>query len=308
MKSTSLKNSIIPVVIIILGFAVIFPLSEFLERSRPPLPAGYEDKDLALQASGLKGYSLGFEGLLADMYWMKALNYMGNKILSSKEKIDINNLEPLNLRLLYPYLDAATTLDPHFVDAYIYGAIVLPAVDKQKAIDIAKKGIANNPNEWRLYQHLGIIYWRLGDFEKAAEVYTEGSKIKDVPPFMPMMAAKMKSEGKSREMAREIYNLILEQTDEDSIKEFAQLNLMKLQSLDEIEAVNSVLETYKEEGCVKNLQQIYPKLSKVQLPAGQKFFIDKSNNLIDPGGVPYVFNQEECKIDLDLGKTKLPSN
>ncbi len=163
------------------------------------MPEGFEDEDLALQGAKLKGYALGFEGLIADWYWMRSLQYIENKVVKSPdETLNIENLTALNPRLLYPLLDNATTLDPQFMAVYAYGAVVLPAIDKEQAIKLTEKGIADNPNEWRLYQQLGYIYWRLDNFEKASLVYTEGAKIVGAPPFMSLMAAKMKSEGQSR--------------------------------------------------------------------------------------------------------------
>jgi tetratricopeptide (TPR) repeat protein len=190
MRSTNLKSAVLPVAIIIAGFAVVVVLSGFLQNIRPQLPDDYEDRDLAINGSSLRGYTLGFEGLMADWYWMRSLQYIGDKILHSPDKdINVDDLRNLNPRLLYPYLNNATDLDPHFIEAYSYGAIVLPAIDPAKAIAIAEKGIANNPNEWRLYQHLGYIYWKLGKYENAAETYEKGSEIAGAPPFMKLTAA-----------------------------------------------------------------------------------------------------------------------
>ncbi len=85
MKSGSNKN-FIALAVIILGFAAIIGLSNFLEKTKPPLPEGYVDLDLAMQVVKLKGFSLGFEGLIADWYWMQSLQYIGNKFLAEARK------------------------------------------------------------------------------------------------------------------------------------------------------------------------------------------------------------------------------
>ena len=148
IKQTS-KN-FIAAAIIIFGFAAVFGLSNFLEKSFPPLPENYVDEDLALQGAKLKGYTLGFDGLIADWYWMQSLQYIGEKIVNSQNIQNLEKLEQLNPRLLYPYLDNATTLDPNFAAVYSYGAVVLPDINPEQAIKIAEKGIANNPEQWRL--------------------------------------------------------------------------------------------------------------------------------------------------------------
>jgi tetratricopeptide (TPR) repeat protein len=307
MKLSSAKTFIASAVII-LGFAAIFGLSNFLEKAKPPLPEGYDDEDLALQGAKLKGYSLGFEGLIADWYWMQSLQYIGNKFLESRGQIDLENLQSLNPRLLYPYLDNATDLDPRFMAVYEYGTVVLPAIDSQQAIKIAEKGIANNSKEWRLYQHLGYIYWRLGNYEKAAEAYGAGGEIKGAPPFMKLMAAKMKSEGGSRETARAIYREMFEASEDKQVKENAALRLLELDSLDEREAIRAALKDFqtKNNRCANNWQEILPLFRNVRLPAGKDFRVDKENNLVDPSDAPYVLNKQICDVELDKEKTKIP--
>ena len=312
MKSNSAKQIFFAPAVIILGFAGVFFLSGFLERARPALPENYADEDLALQGARLKGYALGFEGLIADWYWMKSLQYVGDKILNSKEPISLDNLNALNPRLLYPYLDNATTLDPHFIEAFSYGAIVLPAIDEEKAIKIAEKGIENNPNEWRLYHHLGYIYWRLKNYEKAAEVYARGAEIQNSPPFMRIMAAQMKKEGGSRETARAIYRQMFEQTNDSQVKETASLRLLELDSLDEREAIQNALNDFqaKNNRCPNHWREILPLLKTVKLPNGNDFRLDKSNNLLDPTNAAYLLKNQngKCEIGLDLAQTKIPAH
>lgn len=292
------------------GFAAVFFISGFLEKNRPALPAGYEDQDLALEGASLKGYALGFEGLIADWYWMKSLQYVGNKVSSSTEAVSLDNLKPLKPRLLYPYLDNATTLDPRFLSVYEYGAVVLPAVDNEQAVKLTLKGIDNNPTQWRLYQHLGYIYWRLKNYEKAAAAYEKGSQITGAPDFMKVMAAKMKTEGGSRETAREIYREMFEKSDDSRTRELAASRLLELDSLDEREVIKRALDEFKlrNDRCANNWSEIFPLLKTAPLPNGRDFAIDKSNNLVDPSGAPYLLNKENCSIKLDVNKTKIPLN
>lgn len=307
MKSISIKT-LIAAIVIITGFAAIFRLSNFLEKTKPPLPEGYIDQDLALQGAKLKGYSLGFEGLIADWYWMQSLQYIGNKFLGSKEQINLENLQPLNPRLLYPYLDNATDLDPRFMAVYEYGAVVLPAIDAQQAIKITEKGIANNPDQWQLYQHLGYIYWRLGNYEKAAETYGKGAAIPGAPPFMKSMSAKMTSEGGSRETARVIYQEMYDSSEDKQVKENAAIRLLELDSLEERDAIRIALQNFKAKNnrCANSWQEILPLLLNVRLPHNKDFQIDKSNNLVDPTGAAYLIDNQTCDVKLDAEKTKLP--
>ena len=290
------------------GFALVFVLSNFLEKNRPALPEGFEDSDLAVQGARLKGFALGFEGLLADWYWMQSLQYIGGKFLKSEGTINLDNLSSMNPRLLYPYLDNATDLDPQFMTAYSYGAVVLPGIDAEQAIKIAQKGIDNNPNQWLLYQHLGFIYWRLKRYEKAAEIYEKGSQIAGAPPFMRMMAAKMKTEGSHRETARAVYRQMLEDAADKQTKETLSLRLAELDSLDERDSIRAALQNFREKNgrCANKWSEIFPFLQNVKLPEGRNFNIDKSNNIVDPTGAPYILDKEGCGVELDKMTTKIP--
>ena len=118
MRKTAFQKIILPAVIIIAGFGAVFALSGFVERSRPPLPESFADSDLCLKGARLKGFAFGMEGLVADWYWMRSLQYIGDKVLASKSgNINIDDLRDLNPRLLYPYLENATDLEEQWTRA-----------------------------------------------------------------------------------------------------------------------------------------------------------------------------------------------
>ncbi len=217
-------------------------------------------------------------------------------------------MNSLNPRLLYPLLENATDLDPHFIGAYSYGAIVLPAIDKEKAVTFAQKGIANNPGEWRLYQYLGFIYWKLGEFDRAAETYQKGSEIAGSSGFMRLMAAAMKTEGGSRATARTVYNQMLAESDDEAIRITAERRLAQLDWFDERDAINRVLNDFKERNarCANSFGEIVPTLVQVKLPEDRQFRVDTANRLVDPSDAPYKLDKEKCAVTLDREKTKLP--
>lgn len=304
----SLSKNLIAAAVIILGFAAVFGIGNYLDKARPELPEGYEDQDLALQGARLKGYSLGAEGLIADWYWMKSLQYVGDKILkNSNAKVSVEDLNTLNPRLLYPYLDNATTLDPKFLAAYSYGAVVLPAINQEHAIKLIEKGIADNPDKWIFYQYLGYIYWKSKDYAKAAETYEKGASIQGAAPFMKLMAANMKSDGGSRSTARTIYTQMYNETEDPQIKAAAKLRLMTVDSLDEQDAMRAALKNFQQKTgrCAQNWSEILPLLKLVKLPDNLEFHLDNANNIVDPSGTPYLLNKEACDVKIDYLKSEL---
>jgi tetratricopeptide (TPR) repeat protein len=305
---STLKTLVLPAVAICCLFIVIVGLDGYLERVRPDLPPGHEDADPTFDPAKMRGFMFGFEGLVADWYWMRSLQYIGDKVASSRTPINIDDLSDLNPRLLFPYLNTATELDPHFLAAYSYGAVVLPAIDPEKAIAIAKKGILNNPDEWQLYQHLGYIYWKLGRYSEAAESYDRGSEIAGAAHFMKMMAAAMKKEGGSRETARAIYRqMLLDSVDEQAIRS-AELHLQELDSLDDRDAIDQVLAEFRARNgrCANSFAEIIPLLLKVRLPENRDFSLNPAGQLVDPTGAPYLLNTETCRANLDLTTSGIP--
>lgn len=301
---------ILPLALIVAGLAAAVGLNDVLDAGRPRLDAEYTDRDLSMNGSRLTGFLFGAEGLVADWYFMRSLLYIGDKILGQPEGqgINIDDLRGLNPRLLYPLLDNATDLDPHFIAAYAYGAMLLPAIDPAQAIDLLNRGISRNPDSWRLYQHLGYIYWKTGDFEKASEQYEKGSEIAGAEPFMKLMAASMKTEGGSRSTARSIYTEMLSGSDDEAIRITAQRKLEQLSWFDQRDAINSVLAEFMAVNgrCANSFSEIAPSLMAAKLPDGVAFTIDRSNRLVDPTEAPYQLDKEQCKVKLDRSLTGLP--
>src|SRR5579862_2846275 len=74
-----------------------------VDRLRPQ--ASLEDVLYVSSPKILKRASLGYEGLLADVYWTRAVQYFGSRRGS-------------NVNLLAPLLEITTSLDPHLIPAY----------------------------------------------------------------------------------------------------------------------------------------------------------------------------------------------
>lgn len=284
----------IPASVLIIGVVGCALVTRWLDAHRPRIHTEIQQESLYLTGNALKRVSLGFNGLAADWYWMRALQYVGGKVLSAKGPIQLDNLSQLDMKLLAPMLDVATTLDPEFMEPYLYAAVVLPAIDEDEAIRITRKGIAANPNHWRLYQHLGYIYWQRGDYASAGEAYSEGAKIAGAPAWMQAMKARMAAEGGSREVAREIYARMYEEAGDPSVKDMARLRLLQLQSMDQRDVIRKLIEIYKTKvgRCPNTWLELAPLLRSARLPIAD-------GGPIDPAGTPYHLLTETCDVDLD---------
>lgn len=281
--------------VVVVGMACAALLVRWIDTLRPPVDPNAIDESLYLNGKTARRISLGFNGLAADWYWMRSLQYVGKKIINSPEDVVIDDLAKLNLKLLAPLLDTATTLDPEFLDPYEYAAIVLPAIDVQEAIRITQKGIQANPNAWKLYQHLGYIYWQQQDYQAAGEMYGRGAQIPGAPPWMQAMKAKMAADGGSRSTAREIYTRMFEQSAEDQVKEMARRRLIQLDSLDQRDSLKKVLSAYQ--GRVGKCPNSWKDLGHIFQVLGVP--VDTSGAPLDPTGVPYLLKAGACEVELN---------
>jgi hypothetical protein len=177
----------------------------------------------------LKKLSLGYDSLLADIYWTRAVQYYGARVSHPGANYD----------LLWPLLDVTTTLDPHLIVAYRFGAIFLSepyagADRTDLAIELVKRGIAANPGEWRLGTDLGLLYYlRMRDYPKASQAYLDASRNPDAPLWTKLMAARIAEKGGSLETSRMVWSELYQSTSDPAIKKAALKQIASLKAQDD---------------------------------------------------------------------------
>jgi tetratricopeptide (TPR) repeat protein len=291
---------------LVVGLVAVVLLAHLIDLQRQDTSARLAEERLYLEGPAAKRLTLAFNGLAADWYWMRSLQYVGRKIVDYEDthegKFNLANLSSLNLQLLPPLLRVSTTLDPQFMAPYEYGAFILPEVDQDEAIALLKSGVAANPSSWRLYQHLGYIYWQQKNYEQASAIYATGGKLPDAPAWMTALSARMKAEGGSRDAAREMYRHLYEASNDEAVKDMVTKQIMRLDSLDERDAIRRVLEGYvtRNGRCISSWQDVAEGLRAARLQ------IDPQTGApLDPSATPYRLVKTGCYADLD-GYSKVP--
>ena len=191
----------------------------------------------------VKKLSLGFEGLLADIYWTRAVQFYGGQRRDRKT----------DFALLGPLLDITTDLDPQLLIAYKFGSIFLAepspqgAGDPQQAVRLIRKGIQANPDYWRLWGDLGFIYYQdLKDYPAASAAYLEGSKNPSAAPWMKVMAAVIEQKGGNRDTSRFLWTDVYQTTEDPTIRENALAHLQGLKAGEEIEQLDKLIAEFRE--------------------------------------------------------------
>lgn len=213
--------------LLILAFVGVWQLQARIDQEKNTLAT--EQDQLALRSGNvLKALSLEYAPLMGAIYWTRVVQYFGEK----------HRLHQTNLELLWPLLDITTTLDPHLMPAYRFGAMFLSDAKPRGegrpdlAVKLLERGIKANPEEWRLYQDLGnVYYFDAKDYPKAAAAFAEGSKNPAAFLWMKIMAAKIAGEGESPETSYFLWSQIYQTTKDPEVKKNAEehLKLMKVQ-------------------------------------------------------------------------------
>ena len=87
---------------VLIGLAGIVALSRWIDAHRPAANQNIEEEELYLNAATVKRLSLGFNGLAADWYWMRSLQYVGGKIMKLPEHVQLDHLGQLDLKAAGP--------------------------------------------------------------------------------------------------------------------------------------------------------------------------------------------------------------
>jgi tetratricopeptide (TPR) repeat protein len=285
----------IPLLIVLAGLACLYPLQRYIDSSKPP-GAINEESLYFTSGTSLKRMSLGMSSLAADIYWIRTVQYFGRKVIDAGG-IGVDTRK-INMKLLAPLLDIVVTLDPHEISPYRFGAIFLPDYDAQAAIDLLQRGIEANPDQWRLYQDLGFIYWHTGQYQEAADVYDRGSANPDAPFWMKDAGGLMRIKGGSREAARAIYSRYLD-GDDQNIRNHAKWRMVQLDALDQLDALNQLVSAYKSQvqSCPPDWRVLARWTVRMGLPLN-----DRSEPL-DPQGQPFVLDQTTCGVKFSPGSS-----
>jgi tetratricopeptide (TPR) repeat protein len=245
----------------------------------------------------LKRALVGFENVAADLYWLRTIQYFGGKRLEQTDK---------NYELLEPLLRITVTLDPNFKIAYTYGATFLSeplpfgAGKPEKAVALIDDGIREHPDHWRFYLDKGFIYyWHLRDFDRAAGIFLEGSKLPGAPFWMRAIAGQALAQGGDRETARGLWQALHDTAETSQQRENAVAHLMQLDALDEMDALRRVVDLYRAR--VGRAPGDWRELVAAGMLPGIP---------VDPTGAPYVLDGAtgEVRTSPETGLGLLPFN
>ena len=257
-------------------FAALFLLQTRID-ARTRTEAQQQQVLMLRSPAAIEKMSLGYNALLADVYWTRAVQYYGSHLVARN----------FNFSLLWPLLDISTTLDPKLLPAYHFGAMFLSepyagANRPDLAVKLVRRGIAANPNRWGLYSDLGFLYyWHFRDYHDAAEAYLDGANKAHGPAWMKIMAARLDAKGGSLENSRLIWSQVYETSADPKVRKLALKTLKGLKAQQDEQILDELAGQYRQR--FGRYPASFAEMRDSGLLRG---------NPVDPDGYPYVLGPD----------------
>ena len=175
----------------------------------------------------MRRLALSLDSVLADVYWIRSVQYYGDTRLSADEKKEYGRL--------YTLLDITTELDPRFNIAYRFGAILLSeghpngAGNTKQAIALLEKAIKEMPDKWQYPHDAGFVeYWWNRDAAAAAKWLLRAADVPGAPSYLRPVAAMMLAEGGEERSARALWTELEASAEHDWLRQAARRGLLQL--------------------------------------------------------------------------------
>jgi tetratricopeptide (TPR) repeat protein len=270
------KDFAIPVLACVAFAAAIF-LQIVRDRWYPRDTPEREQILYVTSGAALQRIALSFDAVLADVYWIRAIQHYGGDRLSGPRA-------QTKYRLLFPLLDLTTTLDPYFNIAYRFGAIFLSEAypggpgRPDQSVALLEKAITVMPHKWQYYHDVGFVYyWRLRDYKTAALWFQRAAAQPNAPNWLAPLAASMLVQGNDRAAARFLWQQVAK-SEEPWLRRNAERSLLQLQALDQIDQLEAIIH---KSAPADGEQYTWTGLMKRGVLPGQP---------VDPAGAPYLLD------------------
>ena len=138
------------------------------------------------RAAYLRPISLGWQNVLADILWFRAISYFGEHYRSNRT---------------YPWLaqmcELVTDLDPRAEHVYRFGGVILPweANQVDAGMHLLEKGTQQFPDSWTLEYYLGFqAYFFKSDYQSALTHLRRAMTLPDAHPAAARLATALAAE------------------------------------------------------------------------------------------------------------------
>jgi hypothetical protein len=185
----------------------------------------------------LKFVSLGYQNVVADLIWLRIIQVFGDRTVTED-----------GYNWIYNALDAVTTLDPQFVQAYLAGSMTLTVMADhvEQSNRILEKGIAADLEEWRIPFTLGFNYFNfLRDYRHAAKYVEMAATMPGTPDWLPLLAARLHVQADDPQLALEFITRVYEATTDEGLKVKLEIRIKEVMIERDLMAMKRAVERYQ---------------------------------------------------------------
>lgn len=220
---------------------------------------------------------LGYNNVIADLYYLKAHQYVGTQ-----------EVRKADYPQLYPIIDLVTDLDPKFLSPHLFGGLVLSlsGMHVDESILILKKAYKMDPNVWQTGFYLGFNYWYyLQEYDRAVEYTSKAASQLGSPSFLSTLAANLYAESKRPDMAIDFLKNLKETTKDEDAKKDIDARIMLAEVTRDAQFLEDAIERFKKK---------YNKMPAALDDLVKKGIID--NIPIEPNGGYYYIDKEKGEV------------
>jgi tetratricopeptide (TPR) repeat protein len=244
-----------------------------------------ESQDLLYLPNGklLKVLALGHGSLLADAFYVWAIQYY-----SDYEREDRYRY------VEHVFRDVITELDPHYIDAYWLGALILilEARDLEAGLRLLERGAAKNPDQWILLYLAGWECYHAGQTGRAQAYFQRAMEVNEAPAVLPRLVAGIEARRGNPRKAIEMWREILEDPESDSASvSVAERQIRELRVRADVEDLERAVARFHNDNGrrPRSLEELVSASYIRYLPS-------------DPAGEPYRYDPATGRISSSAGR------
>ena len=240
-----------------------------------PLPDG----------KALRVASLGFDRLVADLFWLRTCYYIGD-----------NDSALAGYPAAERLANLVTDIDPSFRTPYVLmsGALSGLVGDPEAAIRLLEKGI-RHVEYWKLHFLLGFNYFlEKQEFVKAGEQMLLAAEMDGGPFYLHLLASKLYARGGDAETALEMVQARLANEPHPEVRKRLEKRFWDIWITRDVGSINAAIRTYRAE------TQKPPESIAVLVAAG---LLEREPT--DPRGGTYSIRAGHAHTELDYEPIKI---
>lgn len=196
----------------LLGMAAAAAAVVALQAQLPGSGDAHERRGPLPQPRFARLVSLGFDALLADTYWLEAVQLVGATPKdASPHAARIGRL-----------ISLVTRLDPWVDHPYRFAALWMTNAPEsvRSANRILERGIGFHPEEWRNRFYLGFNhFFYLGERRRAAEVLEGAVELEGAPLYLDRLVARLRADAGSLDAAAQFLATLVAETPDERARE-----------------------------------------------------------------------------------------